>query len=137
MPLLRLLLAFALTIAIPLQGLAAATCMCKLRQARAAASTAGYSADGGGGLASRLVASVSLAHGAPEMAPGSMSTHAKSAGPHGGAPPAHGDKRIITAGRYADKYVIHEGRWVISERIFSPELSWDFPAPIDTTPQGK
>ena len=92
MPLLRLLLAFALTIAIPLQGLAAATCMCKLRQARAAASTAGYSADGGGGLASRLVASVSLAHGAPEMAPGSMSTHAKSAGPHGGAPPAHGDK---------------------------------------------
>ena len=51
--------------------------------------------------------------------------------------PAHGDKRIITAGRYADKYVIHEGRWVISERIFSPELSWDFPAPIDTTPQGK
>ena len=34
MPLLRLLLAFALTIAIPLQGLASASCICKLRQAQ-------------------------------------------------------------------------------------------------------
>jgi hypothetical protein len=45
--------------------------------------------------------------------------------------PAHGGKRIVTAGRYADKYVIHEGRWVISERFFGPELSWDFPSPVE------
>lgn len=44
MPILRLLLAFVLTAALPLQGLAAATCMCKLNQAnqqhRAAAAAA-------------------------------------------------------------------------------------------------
>lgn len=33
MPILRLLLAFVLAVALPLQGLAAATCMCKLNQA--------------------------------------------------------------------------------------------------------
>lgn len=44
MPILRLLLAFVLAVALPLQGLAAATCMCKLNQAnqqhRAAATAA-------------------------------------------------------------------------------------------------
>ena len=34
MVLLRLLIAFALAVALPLQGLAAATCMCKLHQAQ-------------------------------------------------------------------------------------------------------
>lgn len=44
MPFLRLLLAFALTVAIPLQGFAAATCLCKLRQAQHEASSTNASA---------------------------------------------------------------------------------------------
>lgn len=38
---------------------------------------------------------------------------------------AHGSKRIVTAGRYADKYVVHGSRWVFSERIFKPQMSWE------------
>lgn len=44
---------------------------------------------------------------------------------------AHGGKRIVTAGRYHDKYVMLNGRWVIGERIFEPKLSWDFGPPTD------
>ncbi len=58
----RLLLAFALTIAIPLQGLAAATCMCKLRQSQestAAHAMAGYAA----AALSHLVTAASSKHG--------------------------------------------------------------------------
>lgn len=50
---------------------------------------------------------------------------------------AHGDKRIITAGRYYDKYVMHGGKWLISERIFKPELSWDFSPPAETRADGE
>ncbi len=44
---------------------------------------------------------------------------------------AHGGKRIITAGRYADKYVVHDGRWVFSERIFKPDMSWECGASVE------
>jgi hypothetical protein len=38
-----------------------------------------------------------------------------------------GGARVITAGRYSDEYVMHGGKWLIRERIFKPELSWNFP----------
>src|SRR6185312_6397395 len=42
--------------------------------------------------------------------------------------PSLGGGRIVTAGRYADEYVMHGGKWLIRERIFKPELSWDLSA---------
>jgi hypothetical protein len=39
---------------------------------------------------------------------------------------AHGGNRIIAAGRYYDKYVMLDGIWLIGERIFKSNLSWNF-----------
>lgn len=39
----------------------------------------------------------------------------------------HDNKRLITAGRYADTYVQYGGKWVFGERVFTPEMTWECP----------
>jgi hypothetical protein len=90
MPLLRLLLAFALTIAIPLQGFAAASCMCKLRQAHASAA-AGASAGQAAATLTHLAAAVSSKHGATSRA-ANLSNQVGPATLHAGGPSNHGKR---------------------------------------------
>lgn len=39
----------------------------------------------------------------------------------------HDNKRLISAGRYADTYVLYGGKWVFGSRIFNAEMSWECP----------
>lgn len=48
-----------------------------------------------------------------------------------------GGARIITSGRYRDEYVTQGGKWLIRERIFKPELSWELPPPAETRADGE
>lgn len=44
---------------------------------------------------------------------------------------AQNGMRVITVGRYHDRYIRQSGRWLFRERVFKPEISWEFPANSD------